>query len=120
MARTWDDGPQGVAILNYAVQAGPLAVRMGDFDLARSFLIDVAERTTSFRDAQFTSPIFVGIIELALPRVAWTTRGPRRQTAWPGSQRPKTRRSVTAACRCRACGGGPCARRGGGPSRRRA
>ncbi len=66
MARTREDGPQGVAILNYAVQAGPLAVRMGDFDLARSLLIDVAERSTSFRDAQFTSPLFVGLVELAL------------------------------------------------------
>ena len=66
LARTWDEGPQGVAILNYAVNAGPLAVRMGDLDLARPLLADAAERTASFRDAQFTSPIFVGIIELAL------------------------------------------------------
>ncbi len=66
LARTWEEGPQGVAILNYAVNAGPLAVRMGDFDLARPVLDDAAERTAAFRDAQFTSPIFVGIIELAL------------------------------------------------------
>jgi DNA-binding CsgD family transcriptional regulator/tetratricopeptide (TPR) repeat protein len=66
LARTWDEGPQGVAILNYAVNAGPLAVRMGDLDLARLILADAAERTASFRDAQFTSPIFVGVIELAL------------------------------------------------------
>ncbi len=66
LARTWDEGPQGVAILNHAVNAGPLAVRMGDLDLARSILADAAERTASFRDAQFTAPIFVGIIELAL------------------------------------------------------
>ena len=32
LARTWDEGPQGVAILNHAVNAGPLAVRMGDLD----------------------------------------------------------------------------------------
>jgi DNA-binding CsgD family transcriptional regulator/tetratricopeptide (TPR) repeat protein len=66
MARTLEAGPQGVAILNHAINAGPLAVRMGDLDLARSLLRDAAERTTSFRDAQFTSPIFVGFIELAL------------------------------------------------------
>jgi ATP/maltotriose-dependent transcriptional regulator MalT len=66
MARTAEEGPQGVAILNHAVNAGPLAVRMGDLELARSLLTDAAERAAAFRDAQFTSPIFVGLVELAL------------------------------------------------------
>ena len=66
LARVAEDGPQGVASLNHAVNAGPLAVRMGDLGLARSLLTNAADRATSFRDAQFTGPIFVGVIELAL------------------------------------------------------
>jgi DNA-binding CsgD family transcriptional regulator len=76
MARTAEGGPQGVAILNHAVNAGPLAVRMGDLTLARSLLAEAAERATSFRDAQFTGPIFAGLVELELLEgrleVAWT------------------------------------------------
>jgi DNA-binding CsgD family transcriptional regulator/tetratricopeptide (TPR) repeat protein len=66
MARTAADRPQGVAVLNHAINAGPLAVRMGDFHLARAILGDAAERADSFHDAQFTGPIFQGLAELAL------------------------------------------------------
>jgi DNA-binding CsgD family transcriptional regulator len=66
LARTEEAGPQGVAILNHASQAGPLAVRMGDLALARRLLGESSEQAVSFRDAQFTSPILVGVIELAL------------------------------------------------------
>ena len=66
MTATLEDRPVGVAIMNLASTAGPLAVRMGDFELARSLLNDAVERAASFRDAQFTSPIYVGLIELAL------------------------------------------------------
>ncbi len=66
LARVAEGGPQGVAILNHAVNSGPLAVRMGDLELAHSILGDAAERVASFRDAQFTEPILVGVVELAL------------------------------------------------------
>ena len=66
LARTEEAGPQGVAILNHASQAGPLAVRMGDLELARRLLGGSSEQAVSFRDAQFTSPILAGVIELAL------------------------------------------------------
>ncbi len=66
LARTAADRPQGVAVLNHAINAGPLAVRMGDLQLARTILNEAAERADSFRDAQFTGPIFEGLAELAL------------------------------------------------------
>ncbi len=66
MARTVEEDPQGVSILNHAVNAGPLAVRMGDVELAHTLLGNAAEQVASFRDAQFTGPIFVGLVELAL------------------------------------------------------
>ncbi|HEV8545793.1 MAG TPA: AAA family ATPase [Candidatus Limnocylindrales bacterium] len=66
LAQTAEEGPEGVAILNHAINAGPLAVRMGDLDLARTLIADAAERAATFRDAQFTSPIFVGTVEFAL------------------------------------------------------
>ncbi len=65
-ARTHADRPQGVAILNHAINAGPLAVRMGDLDLARTILTEAAHRAESFHDAQFTGPIFQSLAELAL------------------------------------------------------
>ena len=66
MARTAADGPQGVAVLNHAINAGPLAVRMGDWVLARTILGEAAARADTFRDAQFTGPIFEGLALLAL------------------------------------------------------
>ncbi len=66
LARADEVEPQGVAALNHSVNAGPLAVRMGDLDLARSLLRGAAEQAEAFRDAQFTAPIFVGLVELEL------------------------------------------------------
>jgi ATP/maltotriose-dependent transcriptional regulator MalT len=66
LARAAEAEPQGVAGLNHAVNAGPLAVRMGDLELARLLLRDAAERARSSADAQFTAPIAGGLIELEL------------------------------------------------------
>jgi DNA-binding NarL/FixJ family response regulator len=66
LAQAAEGGPQGVAIVNHAVNAGPLAVRMGDLELARAVLSDAGDRAALFRDAQFTTPTFVGLAELSL------------------------------------------------------
>jgi DNA-binding CsgD family transcriptional regulator/DNA-binding Lrp family transcriptional regulator len=66
LARAAEVEPQGAAGLNYAVNAGPLAVRMGDLDLARPLLRDARERAVSSGDAQFTAPTFIALAELAL------------------------------------------------------
>jgi DNA-binding CsgD family transcriptional regulator/tetratricopeptide (TPR) repeat protein len=77
LARTAEGGPTGVATFNHVIVAGPLASRMGNLELARSILVPAGERAASFRDAQFTGPLTVGLIELALLEGrlddAWTT-----------------------------------------------
>ena len=77
LARAAEDEPQGVTALNHASNAGPLAVRMGDLELARPMLRDAAERAKTAGDAQFTAPIVAGLVELELAdgRLddAWTT-----------------------------------------------
>ena len=77
LARAAEDEPEGVAGINHAVSAGPLAVRMGDLDLARSLLRPAAERARTASDSQFTAPLSAGIAELELAEgrldEAWTT-----------------------------------------------
>ena len=77
LARAAEAEPQGVAGLNHAANAGALAVRMGDLELARPLLRDAAERVRSSADAQFTAPIFAGLVELDLAEGrledAWAT-----------------------------------------------
>jgi DNA-binding CsgD family transcriptional regulator/tetratricopeptide (TPR) repeat protein len=57
---------QGVALLNHAVVAGALHVRSGDLAAAREILVTAAEATRRLRDAQFSGPIYVGLVELLL------------------------------------------------------
>jgi DNA-binding CsgD family transcriptional regulator len=66
LARAGEVDPQGAAGLNRATVAGPLAVRMGDLELARRLLRDARERAVFSGDAQFTAPTFIGLAELAL------------------------------------------------------
>jgi tetratricopeptide (TPR) repeat protein len=122
MARTAEDGPQGVAILNHAGNAGPLAVKMGDIELARSVLNDAAERATAFRDAQFTAPIFVGLINLALlegrlddawatatdgmTRLAETDDATLRAVLHAAAARAAADRALAAGAAHRSCAGG--------------
>jgi DNA-binding CsgD family transcriptional regulator/tetratricopeptide (TPR) repeat protein len=77
LARAAEDEPQGVTALNLASNAGPLAVRMGDLELARSVLRGAADRAKTAGDAQFTAPISAGIVELELAEGrlddAWAT-----------------------------------------------
>jgi tetratricopeptide (TPR) repeat protein len=77
LARAAEDEPEGVAGINHAVNAGPLAVRMGDLDLARPLLRGAAERAKTASDSQFTGPLSAGIAELELAEGqlddAWAT-----------------------------------------------
>jgi DNA-binding CsgD family transcriptional regulator/tetratricopeptide (TPR) repeat protein len=57
---------EGVARLNHALVAGPLYVRTGRLDAARAILLPAFEQVRSIRDAQFTGPVFGGIVELAI------------------------------------------------------
>jgi ATP/maltotriose-dependent transcriptional regulator MalT len=66
LGRVADDEPEGVAGLNHAVNAGLLAVRMGDLALARPLLRGAAERARSAADSQFIAPLAAGITELEL------------------------------------------------------
>jgi DNA-binding CsgD family transcriptional regulator/tetratricopeptide (TPR) repeat protein len=56
----------GVAALNHALTAGPLAVRTGRNDDAARILFAARPRLATLRDAQFTGPIYAGLVELAL------------------------------------------------------
>jgi DNA-binding CsgD family transcriptional regulator/tetratricopeptide (TPR) repeat protein len=56
----------GVATINKALTAGPLAIHTGRLDDARRVLRDARERVARLRDAQFTGPIMVALVELAL------------------------------------------------------
>jgi DNA-binding CsgD family transcriptional regulator/tetratricopeptide (TPR) repeat protein len=57
---------EGVARLNNALVAGPLNVRTGRLDQARASLMPAYDQVRSIRDAQFTGPIYGGVVELAI------------------------------------------------------
>ncbi|MDQ2689905.1 MAG: AAA family ATPase, partial [Chloroflexota bacterium] len=57
---------EGVALLNQAVTAGPLAVHTGRLDDARRLLTRARKRIGRLRDMQFTGPISVALAELEL------------------------------------------------------
>ena len=57
---------EGVALLNHALTAGLLLVRTGHVAEARRLLGPASEATATLGDAQFTGPITLGVIELAL------------------------------------------------------
>ena len=55
----------GVGRLNHAVVAGPLALRQGRLDDGRRLLGSVRETIAGLGDAQFSGPLYTGLIELA-------------------------------------------------------
>jgi DNA-binding CsgD family transcriptional regulator len=55
----------GVGRLNRAVVAGPLAVRQGRLEDGRELLNSVHETIAALGDAQFSGPLYTGLIELA-------------------------------------------------------
>ena len=57
---------EGVSLLNHAVVAGSLAVRTGRLADARALLDSARNAVANLRDAQFTGPIYGGLIELAI------------------------------------------------------
>jgi DNA-binding CsgD family transcriptional regulator len=57
---------EGVALLNHALTAGLLMVRTGRLAEARRLLAPAREAIATLGDAQFTGPITLGVIELAL------------------------------------------------------
>jgi DNA-binding CsgD family transcriptional regulator len=59
-------GIEGVAVLNMALTAAPLAIHTGRLDDARDLLGPARARIRILRDAQFTGPISVALAELAL------------------------------------------------------
>jgi DNA-binding CsgD family transcriptional regulator/tetratricopeptide (TPR) repeat protein len=65
--RTDDDPPiEGVAVLNQALTAGPLALRTGRLGDARRILSRAWDGIDRLHDVQFTGPIAVGLAELTL------------------------------------------------------
>ena len=63
-----DDGQRtyaGVGRLNHAVVAGPLAVRQGRLEDGQRILASVRETIAGLGDAQFSGPLYTGLIELA-------------------------------------------------------
>ena len=57
---------EGVALLNHALVAGVLAVRTGRLDEARALLTPARHAIARLGDAQFTGPIYAGLVELAI------------------------------------------------------
>jgi DNA-binding CsgD family transcriptional regulator len=57
---------EGVALLNHALTAGVLSVRTGRLGEARRLLAPARAATSTLGDAQFTGPITLGAVELAL------------------------------------------------------
>jgi DNA-binding CsgD family transcriptional regulator/tetratricopeptide (TPR) repeat protein len=66
LARADDTGLEGATAMNHLINDGPLAVRMGNLERAHRLLEDARIRASNFRDAQFTGPLVVGLVELAL------------------------------------------------------
>ena len=64
--RDGDPSNEGVGRLNQAITAGPLAIRTGRLDTGRDLLDAVYDKIQRLRDAQFTGPMYIGLLELAL------------------------------------------------------
>ena len=103
LARADDVALEGVAAMNHMINDGPLAVRMGNLERGHRLLDDAWVRAASFRDAQFSGPLVVGLVELAIAEGrhddAWAiaTRGADRL----GATEDGVNRALVAAVHAR-------------------